>query len=111
MPTEPSARDREEARRIAGRCWYATGDSPDATCDAVGEPDHCVQCVETDAIAHALAAREAAVREAACRAVCVFCRVATLPAHVGDDGRWRHSANKWTVVCGADAIRAQGVGA
>lgn len=64
MPTEPSARDREEARRIAGRCWYATGDSPDATCDAVGAPDRCVQCVETDAIATALAAREAEGREA-----------------------------------------------
>ncbi len=106
MPTEPSARDREEARRIAGRCWYATSDSPDATCDAVGAPDRCVQCVETDAIAHALAAREAAVREAIAAYLDAEASGGPMP-HMGDyDRGWCRG-----LVVAAAAIRAQGGGA
>lgn len=121
MPTD---RDRETARRIAGPCWYATSDDPNATCAAVGAPDHCVQCVETDAIAAALAdarrEERVAEREANCRAMCMLCRGAeplihAMPTHDPNDAdgyQWWHAAERGSSLpCRAAAIRAREGGA
>jgi len=73
MPTDPTARDVETARDIAGQCWYANSDDPHATCASVGAPDRCVQCAEADAIARALATARAEERE---RAIAIAERMA-----------------------------------
>ena len=109
MPTDPTARDRETARRIAGRCWYATSDDPHATCDTVGASDRCVQCAEADAIAAALAAARAAERDMPGELYsCPWCGILLSPCPARD--QMRH-----LVACGdtrhAAAIRARGEGA
>ena len=93
MPTEPSARDLEEARLVSP-CPNEAYAAP-----ACGQDD-CDACQRADAIARALAAREAAVREAAAQV-----------AEQSQAGDGRKEARYVTASRIAAAIRAQGGGA
>ena len=97
MPTEM---DRKIAHGLSP-CWHSTSDTPDATCDAVGDSDRCDECRRADEIAALLGAVRAHERQACaalCDAICLRRVDGSLP---GDD------AGNEAAEC-AEAIRARG---
>lgn len=101
MPTDPTARDVETARRIAGLCLdYPSNDDPMASCLTVDASRRlwCNPCLRADAIAAALTQAREEEREADAALV---------------DAKARHSmlcecweCDHWHRL--ADAIRARG---